>query len=189
MAVRVRMVLATGRGTRGVRGVSLQGDDHVVGLDVIEDQEEQQVLAVSANGYGKRTPVSEWRLQNRGGKGIIAMVTSERNGPMVKLRLVRPGEQIMVVTNGGQVIRTHVDQIREAGRNTQGVIVIRVAQGEQVVDVEPVAEPEDDEELDTLPEPGEGEDLEEGPPEEEPSDEEPSDEDDASSDDPSDDEE
>ena len=186
---KVQDVRPMGRGTRGVRGVSLQGDDHVVGLDVIEDQEEQQVLAVSANGYGKRTPVSEWRLQNRGGKGIIAMVTSERNGPMVKLRLVRPGEQIMVVTNGGQVIRTHVDQIREAGRNTQGVIVIRVAQGEQVVDVEPVAEPEDDEELDTLPEPGEGEDLEEGPPEEEPSDEEPSDEDDASSDDPSDDEE
>lgn len=185
---KVQDVRPMGRGTRGVRGVSLQGDDHVVGLDVIEDQEEQQVLAVSANGYGKRTPVSEWRLQNRGGKGIIAMVTSERNGPMVKLRLVRPGEQIMVVTNGGQVIRTHVDQIREAGRNTQGVIVIRVAQGEQVVDVEPVAEPEDDEELDTLPEPGEGEDLEEGPPEEEPSDEEPSDEDDASSDDPSDDE-
>ena len=186
---KVQDVRPMGRGTRGVRGVSLQGDDHVVGLDVIEDQEEQQVLAVSANGYGKRTPVSEWRLQNRGGKGIIAMVTSERNGPMVKLRLVRPGEQIMVVTNGGQVIRTHVDQIREAGRNTQGVIVIRVAQGEQVVDVEPVAEREDDEELDTLPEPGEGEDLEEGPPEEEPSDEEPSDEDDASSDDPSDDEE
>ena len=143
---KVQDVRPMGRGTRGVRGVSLQGDDHVVGLDVIEDQEEQQVLAVSANGYGKRTPVSEWRLQNRGGKGIIAMVTSERNGPMVKLRLVRPGEQIMVVTNGGQVIRTHVDQIREAGRNTQGVIVIRVAQGEQVVDVEPVAEPEDDEE-------------------------------------------
>ena len=66
------------------------------------------------------------------------MVTSERNGPMVKLRLVRPGDQIMVVTSGGQIIRTHVDPVREAGRNTQGVIIIRVAEDETVVDVEPV---------------------------------------------------
>src|SRR5690606_4900513 len=81
-----------------------------------------------------------------GGKGIIAMVTSERNGPMVKLRLVRPGDQIMVVTSNGQIIRTHVDPVREAGRNTQGVIIIRVAEGETVVDVEPV-EALDEEEL------------------------------------------
>ena len=168
---KVEVVRPMGRDTRGVRGITLQGDDQVVGMDVIESAEEQQVLAVSANGYGKRTPVSDWRVQNRGGKGIIAMVTSERNGPMVKLRLVRPGEQILVVTNGGQIIRTHVDQIREAGRNTQGVIIIRVAEGERVVDVEPVAEPEVDDELDTLPEPQDGEGLEEGPPEEESADE------------------
>ena len=156
-----------GRDTRGVRGIHLRKDDHVIGLDVIEDPEGQQVLSVSANGYGKRTPIGDFRVQGRGGKGIIAMVTSERNGPLVKLRLVKPGEQIMVVTNGGQIIRTHVDQIREAGRNTQGVIVIRVAQGEAVVDVEPVAEPEEDAELDELPTPEEGEDLIEGEPEEE----------------------
>jgi DNA gyrase subunit A len=101
---------------------------------------------VSANGYGKRTPVKDWRIQGRGGKGIIAMVTSDRNGPLVKLRLVRPGEQIMVVTNGGQIIRTHIDQIREAGRNTQGVRIIRVAKDERVVDVEPLAEEDELEE-------------------------------------------
>jgi DNA gyrase subunit A len=163
----VEDVRPMGRDTRGVRGIHLRKNDHVIGMDVIEDPEGQQVLAVSANGYGKRTPIGDFRVQGRGGKGIIAMVTSERNGPLVKLRLVKPGEQIMVVTNGGQIIRTHVDQIREAGRNTQGVIVIRVAQGEAVVDVEPVAEPEEDAELDELPTPEEGEDLIEGEPEEE----------------------
>ena len=145
----VEDVRPMGRDTRGVRGVDLRDGDFVIGMDVVED-DEQQVLAVSANGYGKRTPITEWRSQNRGGKGIIAMVTSDRNGPLVKLRLVKPGEQIMVVTNGGQIIRTHVDQIREAGRNTQGVRIIRVAEGERVVDVEPVTE-EDEGEDDELP--------------------------------------
>jgi len=138
-----------GRDTRGVRGVDLRDEDFVIGMDVVED-DAQQVLAVSVHGYGKRTPITEWRLQGRGGKGIIAMVTSERNGDLVKLRLVRPGEQIMVVTNGGQIIRTHIDQIREAGRSTQGVRVIRVAEGEQVVDVEPLTE-EDEGDDDALP--------------------------------------
>lgn len=73
------------------------------------------------------------------------MDTSERNGALVKLRLVSPDDQLMVITNGGQVIRTRVSEIRETGRNTQGVRVIRLREGEQVVDVEPVAEGEDDE--------------------------------------------
>jgi DNA gyrase subunit A len=155
-----------GRDTRGVRGVELRDGDQVIGMDVVES-EDQEVLAVSANGYGKRTPIAEWRLQGRGGKGIIAMVTSERNGPLVKLRLVKPSDQIMVVTDGGQIIRTYVHQIRSAGRNTQGVIIIRVAEGEHVVDVEPVQALEE-EELEgaggivmtsEIPEPGPEEEL------------------------------
>jgi DNA gyrase subunit A len=114
-------------------------------MDIIESESDQQVLTVSANGYGKRTKVSDWRTQGRGGKGIIGMDTSERNGALVKLRLVVPEDQLMVITNGGQVIRTPVSEIRETGRNTQGVRVIRLRDGEQVVDVEPVAEGEDDE--------------------------------------------
>ena len=133
-----------GRGTRGVRGIDLREGDHVIGMDVLED-EQQQVLAISANGYGKRTPIADWRVQNRGGLGIIAMETSERNGPLVALRVVRADDQIMVITNGGQIIRTFVSEIREAGRNTQGVRIIRVGAGEQVVDVEPVADPDDGE--------------------------------------------
>ncbi len=137
-------VRAMGRDSMGVKGIDLREGDFVIGMDIIEDEGQQQVLTVSANGYGKRTKVSEWRIQNRGGKGIIGMDTSERNGALVKLRLVSPDDQLMVITNGGQVIRTHVGEIRETGRNTQGVRVIRLGEGEQVVDVEPVAEPEDD---------------------------------------------
>ena len=139
-------VRAMGRDSMGVKGIELREGDFVIGMDIIENEDEQQVLTVSANGYGKRTKVSDWRAQNRGGKGIIAMDTSERNGALVKLRLVSPDDQLMVITNGGQVIRTHVSEIRETGRNTQGVRVIRLGEGEQVVDVEPVAEAEDEDE-------------------------------------------
>ena len=145
-------VRAMGRDSMGVKGIDLREGDFVIGMDIIESGTDRQVLTVSANGYGKRTKVSEWRVQNRGGKGIIGMDTSERNGALVKLRLVSPEDQLMVITNGGQVIRTRVSEIRETGRNTQGVRVIRLREAEQVVDVEPVAEGEDDEPIEP-PEP------------------------------------
>ncbi|GAB4206392.1 MAG: hypothetical protein OHK0013_23050 [Sandaracinaceae bacterium] len=160
-----------GRDTRGVRGIELREGDHVIGMDVIEDLASQQVLCISANGYGKRTPLlraagapseggealadgneptagdveerASWRKQTRGGLGVLAMETSERNGPLVSLRVVRPEDQIMVITNGGQIIRTHVSEVREAGRNTQGVRILRVGDGERVVAVEPIAEDEE----------------------------------------------
>ncbi len=138
-----------GRDSRGVKGIELSEGDVVVGMDIITD-ENLQVLTISANGYGKRTPVAEWRVQNRGGKGIIAMETSERNGALVNLRLVSPEEQVMVMTDGGQLIRTRIGEIRESGRNTQGVRVIRLSEGERVVDVEPVAESEEPEGETTL---------------------------------------
>ena len=148
-------VRAMGRDSMGVKGIDLREGDFVIGMDIIESDTDKQVLTVSANGYGKRTKVAEWRVQNRGGKGIIGMDTSERNGALVKLRLVSTEDQLMVITNGGQVIRTRVSEIRETGRNTQGVRVIRLRDAEQVVDVEPVAEGEDDEPLETPPEPAE----------------------------------
>ena len=137
-----------GRDSRGVKGIDLRDGDFVIGMDIVDTDggdEAQQVLTVSANGYGKRTAIDEWRRQNRGGKGIIGMDTSERNGSLVKLRLVSPDDQLMVITDGGQVIRTRVSEIRETGRNTQGVRVIRLRDGEHVVDVEPVAEADDEE--------------------------------------------
>jgi DNA gyrase subunit A len=149
-------VRPTGRDTRGVRGIELAEGDRVIAMDIVEADATQQVLTVSANGYGKRTPVSEWRLQTRAGKGIIAMDTSERNGELVCLRLVLPEDGLMVITDGGLVIRTRVAEIRETGRNTQGVRVIRLKDGERVVDVEPLAA-DDEEDAEASGEAGLGE--------------------------------
>ncbi|MEM9191131.1 MAG: DNA gyrase subunit A [Myxococcota bacterium] len=139
----VNDVRPMGRDSRGVKGIDLREEDRVVGMDIV-DNEERQVLTVSENGYGKRTPVSEWKVQNRGGKGLIALDTSERNGRMVKLRLISPEDQLMVITDKGQVIRTRVSEIRETGRNAQGVRIIRLGDGERVVDVEPLEVDEED---------------------------------------------
>jgi DNA gyrase subunit A len=132
-----------GRDARGVRGIELRENDRVIGMDIIQG-DDQQVLTVSANGYGKRTPVSEWRVQGRGGIGIIAMDTSERNGEVVNLCLVTSADQFMCITNGGQVIRTEVNQVREVGRNTQGVRVMSLGDNERVVDVAKLAERDDE---------------------------------------------
>jgi DNA gyrase subunit A len=132
-----------GRDARGVRGIDLREGDRAIGMDVIQS-DEHQVLTVSANGYGKRTPVSEWRVQGRGGIGIIAMETSERNGEVVKLCLVTANEQFMCITNSGQVIRSEVSQVREVGRNTQGVRVMTLGESERVVDVAKLAESDED---------------------------------------------
>ncbi len=137
-------VRPTGRDTMGVKGIELREGDRVVGVDVLEG-DDQQVLTVSANGYGKRTPIAEWRVQGRGGLGIIAMDMSERNGELVRLCVVHPDDQVMCVTDAGVVIRTRVVEIRETGRNTQGVRVIRLGDNEKVVDVEPISRAESEE--------------------------------------------
>ena len=159
-----------GRDSSGVKGIDLREGDEVIGMDVIEDEERQQVLTISANGYGKRTPLvtrnedgetvsdRSFKVQRRGGLGIVAIQTSDRNGALTRLRLVEPDEGVMVITDGGQVIRTPIDQIREAGRNTQGVIIIRLRGKEHVVDIEPV--PRD--EVDAIEEAEEGVETLEG---------------------------
>ena len=106
---------------------------------------EQVILTVSSNGYGKRTSSFEYRITNRGGKGIVAMAVNDRNGPLVASFPVEVTDQIMVVTDGGQLIRCPVDGIRKAGRSTQGVIVINTADDEHVVSVECLKEDEDGE--------------------------------------------
>jgi DNA gyrase subunit A len=132
-----------GRDARGVRGIQLRDGDAVIGMDVIQ-AEDQEVLTVSANGYGKRTPVADFRPQGRGGIGIIAMDASERNGNVVNLSLITPDAELVAVTDAGQLIRTKVAEIRLAGRNTQGVRVIRLDENERVVDVGLIADREDE---------------------------------------------
>ena len=84
------------------------------------------MLAVCEKGFGKRTPLEEFRAQNRGGKGIILIDASERNGPVVDVRLVKDGDEVMLITDRGQTLRTRVDEIRETGRNAQGVRLMNV---------------------------------------------------------------
>ncbi len=107
--------------------------------------QEQFVLTISENGYGKRTSSFEYRITGRGGKGIVAMAVNERNGDLVSSFPVEETDQIMLVTDGGQLIRCPVNGIRVAGRGTQGVIVFNTADGEKVVSVERVSEPEGEE--------------------------------------------
>jgi DNA gyrase subunit A len=108
------------------------------------ETDDLQVLAISEKGYGKRTPLSEFRQQNRGGKGVILIDASERNGPVVGLALVKEDDEVMLMTNRGQTIRTRVAEIRETGRNAQGVKVMKVEADERVVAIEPVGEREEE---------------------------------------------
>jgi len=142
-------VRPTGRNTAGVKAIELEGDDQVVGL-AVTDPERTQVLTICERGYGKRTSLDEFRSQNRGGKGIILIDASERNGPVVGIALVRPGDDLVLITDRGQTIRTRVDEVRETGRNAQGVRVMNVADGERVVAIETVGEREE-EGLESLP--------------------------------------
>jgi DNA gyrase subunit A len=114
------------------------------------------VLAVCEKGYGKRTHLDEFRIQNRGGKGIILIDASERNGPVVDIKLVKDGDEVMLITDRGQTLRTRIDEIRETGRNAQGVKIMSVDGEEKVVAVERLAESPPDEESGTVSDPPAG---------------------------------
>jgi DNA gyrase subunit A len=132
-----------GRGTHGVKGIDLGEGDEVVGLEVSSD-ERSLVLAVCANGYGKRTQIDEFRTQNRGGKGIILIDASDRNGPVIGVKLVKESDEVMLITDRGQTLRTRVGEIRETSRNAQGVKLMTLGDGERIVAVERMAESEVD---------------------------------------------
>ena len=142
-----------GRDTYGVRGMKLDAGDEVVSLDLVEPG--ATLLAVSENGYGKRTEMEEYRLTRRGGKGIITMRTTDKTGRVEGVRMVTDDDQIMLVTSGGKVIRLRVNEIRVIGRNTQGVRLIGLDEGEHVASVARLAEREDESESrDETPLPG-----------------------------------
>lgn len=138
-------VRAMGRTARGVIGMSLSDGDQVVALEVLEptlgdSQKAYEMLTVTENGYGKRTPVTEYRLQSRAGVGVINMKTNDRNGSIMGCRQVLPKDDVMLVSSKGQMIRIHVGEISEQGRNTQGVRLITLSGGEKVVSFEYFAE-------------------------------------------------
>jgi len=127
-----------GRAAHGVKAITLEDDDVVVGADVVTPG--AAVLTVTENGYGKRTPESEYRVQGRGGKGLITIKTTERNGKVAGVSQVQDGDEVMLITNAGTLIRMAVNEISMIGRNTQGVRLITVGKGEKVVGVARLAD-------------------------------------------------
>ncbi|MBN3808485.1 MULTISPECIES: DNA gyrase subunit A [Paraburkholderia] len=135
-----------GREARGVRGMQLDDSQQVIALLVAGD-EQQSVLTATENGYGKRTPITEYTRHGRGTKGMIAIQTSERNGKVVAATLVDQEAQIMLITNTGVLIRTRVSEIREMGRATQGVTLISLDEGTKLSGLQQVAEADADGDL------------------------------------------
>ncbi|MGA1488030.1 MAG: DNA gyrase subunit A, partial [Planctomycetota bacterium] len=123
-----------GRASRGVRGIDLQDGDQVVGMTVV--REGGSLLTICQNGYGKRTSFSEYRTQRRGGKGLIDIRTPDRNGPVVTALALEEDPDVMMMTQGGMLVRISVEGVREIGRNTMGIRLIRVRDGDRLVGAE-----------------------------------------------------
>ena len=137
-----------GRVSQGVKGIELSDDEKIIGMEIIDDSVE--ILSVTANGYGKRTSVSEYRKQTRGGKGILAMRLTDKNGDIIDIKPVTDKDDLMIISDKGQVIRTKISGISLMGRTTQGVRLIKLKDGETVVAVEKIVDPDDD--IDNIPE-------------------------------------
>jgi DNA gyrase subunit A len=140
-----------GRATAGVQGMRLRKDDEVIELAVAGDTDD--LLVVTEQGYGKRTPVHEYPRKGRGGLGVKTIQLTDAKGKLAGARVVRDGYQLMLISTGGTVIRMSVDEIKRLGRATQGVIVVRLRDGEKVSSLAPVAESEDVADVDDLAEP------------------------------------
>jgi DNA gyrase subunit A len=131
-------VRAAGRIARGVRGINLMAGDRVVGMEVLTHG--QTLISITANGYGKRTSVDEYPVQKRGGKGVITIKTSERNGQVVGILLADDDDDLVLMTDFGKLIRMPIEGISVIGRNTQGVKLIEINTGERVIGAARLAE-------------------------------------------------
>src|SRR3954464_7437170 len=140
---------AMGRATEGVRGMTLRGDDEVIAAEIAKD--DSDLLVVTENGYGKRTRVSEYPRKGRGGMGVKTVQLTEARGYLAGARVVRDGYQVMLISTGGTVIRMSVEEVKRLGRSTQGVIVMRLREGELVSSIAPVVESGDEEEAPAVP--------------------------------------
>jgi DNA gyrase subunit A len=130
-----------GRATAGVKGIELSPGDYVIGMVVVRERAE--LLAVSEKGIGKRSAIADYRVQKRGGKGIITMQRTEKTGELVALKDVLPEEELMMITKGGIIIRVPVQGIRVSGRNTQGVKLMNLEPGDRIIDVARVQQEDD----------------------------------------------
>ena len=120
-----------GRATRGTRGIDLRGDDFVVSLCPVSSDDSERMLSVSEQGYGKQTPISTYRLQSRGGKGVINMKTTDKTGKVVAVFPVDDESEIMIITQQAKLIRLEAGDIRKTGRSAQGVRLIKTEEGDK----------------------------------------------------------
>jgi DNA gyrase subunit A len=128
-----------GRVSQGVRGMEVDASEKVIGMELVDD--DVAILSITANGYGKRTMASQYRQQSRGGKGIITIKQTDRNGDIVQIKPVAETDDLMIITDKGQVMRLKVAEVSLLGRNTQGVRIIRLRENERVVAVEKIVDP------------------------------------------------
>ncbi|WP_369793746.1 DNA gyrase C-terminal beta-propeller domain-containing protein [Bacteriovorax sp. DB6_IX] len=131
-----------GRVSQGVKGINIDETEKIIGMELIDDT--MEILSVTEKGYGKRTQASQYRKQTRGGKGILAMRLTDKNGEIIQIKPVTDKDDLMVVTDRGQVIRTKISGISLMGRATQGVRILTPKEDEKVVSVEKILDPEDD---------------------------------------------
>lgn len=136
-----------GRSATGVKGITLD-DDFVIDMDVVS--EDNDVLIVSSKGYGKRTPVSEYRIQSRGGKGIKTINVTDKNGPVVGLKVVQPEEDLMIITSLGTIIRMSMAGISQMGRYAQGVKLINIREDDSVATVSRCDKNEEQDEMEDM---------------------------------------
>ena len=130
-----------GRATRGVRGIKLPAGNRVISLIIASDS---PVLTATESGYGKRTLVEDYPVYGRGGQGVIAIQVTDRNGPVVGAVPADDNDEVMLISGGGTLVRTRVNEISVMGRNTQGVRLIKLGKGENLVGLERVVEVKDD---------------------------------------------
>ncbi len=123
---------AVGRGSIGVRGITLEDNDEVIGMIIAEDVANESVLVVSEKGYGKRTAVEDYRITNRGGKGVITLNVTEKTGNLIAIQNVKDGDGLMIINKSGVAIRMSVDELRVMGRNTQGVKLINLKNNDEI---------------------------------------------------------
>ena len=130
-----------GRDASGVQGMRLRSDDEVISINIAHN--DADLLVVTENGFGKRTRIDEYPRKGRGGMGVKTVQLTEAKGKLAGARVVREGYQVMLISNGGTVIRMPVEEVKRLGRSTQGVIVMRLREGEQVSTLAPVVESEE----------------------------------------------
>lgn len=144
-------IRVVGRNARGVKGINLEDGQTVVSAISLREQDnEADILTVSENGYGKRTCADQFPRRSRGTKGVIAMQTSERNGALIGASLVEPTDEVMLISDQGTLVRTRIAEISQVGRNTQGVRVINLGKGENLIGMARILSEDDDEADDAL---------------------------------------